>query len=110
MSTFVNINLLIIVKISDDFTTIDVQSKLVPILDKHVNRIQDDYRVEILSWSNDPASTSDTKVKYNVTGYKNCVQEAITEVYQILTSPKEIHFKYVLIEIKFTWGIVCCIR
>ena len=31
-------------------------------------------------------STSDTKAKYNVIGYKNCVQEAITEVYQILTS------------------------
>ena len=65
---------------------IDVQSKLVPILDEHVNRIQSDYRVEIHSWPNDPASTSDTKAKYNVIGYKNCVQEAITEVYQILTS------------------------
>ena len=66
---------------------IDIQLKLVPILDKHVNRIQNDYRVEIHSWPDDPANTSDTKViKYNVTGYKNCVQEAVTEVYRILTS------------------------
>ena len=65
---------------------IDIQSKLVPILDKHVSRIQNDFRVEIHSWPDNPAISSDTKAKYNVTGYKNCVQEAITEVYQILTS------------------------
>ena len=62
---------------------IDIQPNLVPLLDKHVNRIQKDYRVEIHSWSgNSPGSS----VKYNVTGYKNCVQEAITALYQILTS------------------------
>ena len=62
---------------------IDIQPNLVPLFDKHVNQIQKDYRVEIHSWSgNSPGSSA----KYNVTGYKNCVQEAITAVYQILTS------------------------
>ena len=65
---------------------IDIQLKLVPLLDRHINQIQKDYRVEIHSWPRDFNDSSDTKAKYNVTGYKTCVQEAITAVYQILTS------------------------
>ena len=65
---------------------IDVQPNLVSILDKHVHQIQKDYRVEIHPCPDNPADSSDTKIKYNVTGYKSCVQEAITAVYQILTS------------------------
>ena len=65
---------------------IDIQPKLVPLLDRHINQIQKDYRVEIHSWPRDFNDSSDTKAKYNVTGYKTCVQEAITAVYQILTS------------------------
>ena len=58
---------------------IDVQSKLVPILDEHVNRIQSDYRVEIHSWPNDSASTSDIKAKHKVIGY---IQELCAKIYQ----------------------------
>ena len=65
---------------------IDIQPKLVPLLQQHVEQIQKDYRVEIHSWSSDFIDSSGTKAKYNVTGYKTCVQEAITAVYQILTS------------------------
>ena len=65
---------------------IDIQSKLVPLLDQHVDQIQQDYRVEINSCSIFSIDSSDAKAKYNVTGYKTCVQEAITAVYQILTS------------------------
>ena len=64
---------------------IDIQPKLVPLLDRHISQIQKDYRVEIHSWPRDIGPT-DTKAKYNVTGYKTCVQDAITAVYQILTS------------------------
>ena len=65
---------------------IDIQPKLIPLLDKHINQIQKDYRVEIHSWPRDDADSADTKAKYNVIGYKTCVQEAIPAVYQILTS------------------------
>ena len=72
---------------------IDIQPKLVPLLDRHISQIQKDYRVEIHSWPRDIGS-SDAKAKYNVTGYKTCVQDAITAVYQILTSssaPSAVH-------------------
>ena len=65
---------------------IDIQPKLIPLLDRHINQIQKAYRVEIHSWPRDFNDSSDTKAKYNVTGYKTCVQEAITAVYQMLTS------------------------
>ena len=65
---------------------IDIQPKLVPLLDRHINQIQKDYRVEIHPLPRDFNDSSDTKAKYNVTGYKTCVQEAITAVYQILAS------------------------
>ena len=61
---------------------IDIQHKLVPLFDQHINQIQKDYRVQI----NSSDELSDTVVKYNVTGYRSCIQEAITAVYQILTS------------------------
>ena len=74
---------------------IDIQPILVPLLDRHISQIQKDYRVEIYSVpiAKDIAS-SDTKEMYNVTGYKTCVQDAITAVYQILTSsnaPSAVH-------------------
>ena len=65
---------------------IDIQPKLVPLLDKHIDQIQKDHRVEIQSCPRDYADSADTKAKYNVIGYKTCVQEAITAIYQILTS------------------------
>ena len=42
---------------------------MVPSMDKHIKQIQEDYRVEI---SASPASSEGT-VKYQTTGYKECV-------------------------------------
>jgi len=65
---------------------IDIQQKLVPLLDRHRDQIQRDYRVEVHPWPSNSVDSSNTKAKYNVTGYKSFVQEAITAVYQILAS------------------------
>jgi len=64
---------------------VDIQQKMVQTLDKHVKQIQRDYRVEI-SASSMSATISDGPVKYNITGYKECVQEATTAVYQVLAA------------------------
>ena len=61
---------------------IDIQHKLVAPFDQHIYQIQKDHRVEI----NLSDELFNTVVKYNVTGYRSCVQEAITAVYQILAS------------------------
>jgi len=62
--------------------SIDVQLKMVPTLDKHIKQIQEDFRVEITASS----ASSEGPVKYNITGYKECVQDAFTAVYQVLTT------------------------
>ena len=64
---------------------IDVQPKLTLEFGKHIKQIQNDYKVKI---SQCPATANnvDLPVKYNVIGFKGCVQEAITAVYQALTS------------------------
>ena len=64
----------------------DIQHKLVPLFDQHMNKIQKDCRVQI----NLSDKLSDTVVKFNVTGNRSCVQKAITALAvlqcQILTS------------------------
>ena len=64
---------------------IDVQPKFFSAFGKHRAQIQNDYKVEI---SQCPSATGnvDLPVKYSVTGFKGCVQEAIAAIYQALTS------------------------
>ena len=64
---------------------VDIQQKMAQTLDKHVKQIERDHRVEI-SASSMSATISDGPVKYTITGYKECVQEATTAVYQVLAA------------------------
>ena len=62
---------------------VNIQQTMVPVLEKHIKRIQREYRVEISASSE---SFDDGPVKYNIQGYKECVQEATTAVYQVLAT------------------------
>jgi len=55
---------------------------MISILDKHIKQIQEDYRVRITASS----TSSEGPVKYKISGYKECVQDAVTAVYQVLTT------------------------
>ena len=64
---------------------IDIQPKFSSAFGKHISQIQNDYKVKISQYP--PATGSvDLPVKYDVTGYKGCVQEATAAIYQTLTS------------------------
>ena len=64
---------------------IDIQPRFSSAFGKHISQIQNDYKVKISQY---PHATGgvDLPVKYNVTGYKGCVQEATAAIYQTLTS------------------------
>ena len=63
---------------------IDIQPKFTSLFGKHVKSIQKNYNVKI---SQCPLASNsvDIPVKYNITGYKYCVPEAITAIYQALS-------------------------
>ena len=62
--------------------SIDVQPNIIPTLDKHIKQIQEDYWVEQTASS----AGSEGPVNCSITGYKECVQDAVTAVYQVLAT------------------------
>ena len=69
------------IKLLTSKKSITVQHRMIPTLNKHIKQIMQDYRVEIKS-----ASSASSQAKYNITGYKECVQGAVTAIYQVLAT------------------------
>jgi len=61
---------------------IDIQRKYIPALEKSIRGIQTSNSVKIVKIS----EVDDVMVRYTVTGYKDCVQKAIIEMYKATTT------------------------
>ena len=69
------------IKLLNSKRSANVQHRMVSTMEKHIKQIMQDCRVEIKT-----ASSAGSQAKYNITGYKECVQEAVTAIYQILAT------------------------